>query len=84
MFNDTRHLKVGELKGKAEKLGMDKKQFSDCLNSEKFASQVNAEIAEGNRFGVNSTPIFFVNGIIVKGAKPFSEFEKIILEELRD
>ena len=83
MFDDPRHLKSGELKGKAEILGMDKKQFSDCLNSGKYTDQVNAEIAEGNRFGVNSTPIFFVNGIIVKGAKPFSEFEKIILEELK-
>ena len=82
MFDDIRHLKMGELKEKAAKLGMDKKQFSDCLNSGKYTNQVNADIAEGNRFGVSSTPMFFVNGIIVKGAKPFSEFEKIILEEL--
>lgn len=82
MFNDPRHLRVGELKEKAEKLGMDKKRFSECINSSKYASQVNAEIAEGNRFGVNSTPVFFINGILVKGAIPFSEFEKIILEEL--
>ncbi len=82
MFDDPRHLKVGELKGKAERLGMNKKQFSDCINSEKYMAQVNADIAEGNQFGVSSTPIFFINGIIVKGAKPFSEFEKIILEEL--
>jgi len=82
MFNDIRHLKVGELKGKAEKLGMNKKQFSDCIKSGKYTAQVNAEIAEGNKYGVSSTPMFFVNGIVVKGAKPFSEFEKIILEEL--
>jgi len=83
MFNDIRHLKVGELKGKAEKLGMNKKQFSDCIKSGKYTAQVNAEIAEGNKYGVSSTPMFFVNGIVVKGAKPFSEFEKIILEELK-
>ena len=62
---------------------MNKKQFSDCLKSGKYTDQVNAEIAEGNKYGVSSTPMFFVNGIVVKGAKPFSEFEKIILEELK-
>lgn len=82
MFNDPRHLRVGELKDKAAALGLDKKAFSQCLDSGKFANQVNADIAEGTRFGVNSTPIFFVNGRLVRGAKPYTEFEKIIKEEL--
>ena len=33
-------------------------------------------------FGVNSTPTFFVNGRMVRGARGIEEFSKIIDEDL--
>jgi protein-disulfide isomerase len=32
--------------------------------------------------GINGTPAFFINGILVEGAAPIANFQKIIDEEL--
>ena len=41
-----------------------------------------ADLKEGERIGVNSTPTFFVNGKKVAGAQPLSQFKAIIDSEL--
>lgn len=84
MFADPKGLKRAGLKSKAFELGMDVAKFEQCMDSKKYYGSVNRDIAEGQKFGVNSTPIFFVNGIIVKGNKPFEEFVEIIESELAD
>jgi protein-disulfide isomerase len=38
--------------------------------------------AEGQRFGVNGTPTFFVNGRYLQGAQPIESFSQLIDEEL--
>nr|NIO72496.1 thioredoxin domain-containing protein [Anaerolineae bacterium] len=53
-----------------------------CLDSDQFAAEVQADVAEGEAVGVNSTPSFFINGRPLSGALPFSEFQRIIEEEL--
>ena len=84
MLADPRGLKREGLKQKATELGLDVNRFEKCLDDKKYFSRVNRDIAEGTKFGVNSTPIFFVNGVVVKGAKSYEEFAKIIDEELAD
>jgi protein-disulfide isomerase len=37
---------------------------------------------EGQAVGVNSTPVFFINGRLVQGAQPVENFKQIIDEEL--
>ena len=46
----------------AEQLGLNMKDFSQCLASAKTKSKVAAAKAEAQRLGVSSTPTFFVNG----------------------
>lgn len=84
MFADPRGLKRAGLKSKATKLGLDVAKFEQCMDSKKYFSNVNRDIAEGQRFGVNSTPIFFINGIIVRGNKDYKEFSDIIDAELSE
>ena len=84
MFADPRGLKLVGLKDKATQLGLNVQQFEKCIQDKKYASSVNQDISEGRKLGVNSTPIFFINGIIVKGSKPYADFAKIIDEELAD
>lgn len=67
----------------AGQLGLDTAQFSSCLESDKYAKQVDDDIQAGAGVQVDGTPAFFVNGNRLSGAQPFSEFEKMIEAELK-
>jgi len=45
----------------AEEVGMDDGAFSECLNSDKYADVVTANMELGTRMGVNGTPTIMVN-----------------------
>lgn len=62
----------------AESLGLDKKQFSECLDSGKYANKVNADYALAGELGVMVTPTSFINGQEVKGALPVEQIKSII------
>jgi protein-disulfide isomerase len=82
MLANPRSLNQANLIEKATEYGANKNQFSQCLQSGKYANQVDREMQEGRAIGVSSTPMFFVNGISLKGAQPYSAFEQLIEEEL--
>lgn len=67
----------------AVELGLNAKQFTDCLDSGKYAGEVEKDLQDGQTAGVNGTPTTFVNGRMVQGAVPFSQFAAIIEEELK-
>lgn len=71
------------LKRFAAELGLGTQAFNQCLDSGRYADEVKEDTAEGKRRGVQGTPTFFVNGQKLVGAQPFSEFQRIIAEELR-
>lgn len=52
----------------ANNIGLDAKKFESCLDSEETAATVEEEFQEAQQLGVNSTPTFVVDGIIVPGA----------------
>jgi protein-disulfide isomerase len=82
MFADQSGLSKDGLIAKAVSIGLDKKKFTECLESEKFHKAVDADIEEGKKVGVKSTPTFFVNGKMVNGAQPIEVFSELIDEEL--
>lgn len=84
MLADPGGLKRAALKSKVTQLNMDVAKFEKCMDSKTYFSNVNRDIAEGKKFGVNSTPIFFINGIVVKGNKAYKEFTDIIDTELSE
>ena len=45
----------------AEEVGIDTEPFAACLNSEKYADVVTANMELGARMGVNGTPTVMVN-----------------------
>jgi protein-disulfide isomerase len=63
--------------GYAGQIGLDVNTFRTCLNSNAKAGVVQADLAEGNSQGVNSTPTWFLNGQMVRGALPESELRQI-------
>ncbi len=42
--------------------GLDKQKISECLASEAFKSQVEADLAYGDSLRVNGTPTLFLDG----------------------
>lgn len=77
----------------AEKVGIDKETFNKTLesNKTKYEDEINKDIEEGKSAGVTGTPGFVVgkldtNGIVdgelVTGALPYSDFKKFIEKQL--
>jgi protein-disulfide isomerase len=83
MFADQARLGVDELRRKAAKISLDMAAFNTCLDSNKYASAIRADIAEGVKAGVKGVPAFFVNGRIYTGNQPYDEIQKAIEEELQ-
>lgn len=50
------------LKKFAANLKLNQNAFNACLDSDKYAAVVQADIAEGTRLNVPGTPTFFING----------------------
>ena len=82
LFASQGALDVGSLKEYAGELGLDADTFAACLDSGRYASQVERDLEIGARYGVSSTPTLFVNGRAVVGAAPYESFVEIIREEL--
>jgi protein-disulfide isomerase len=82
LFANQQSLDVPSLKKHAADLSLDVEKFNQCLDSGEMAALVEEDVEEGQRFGVSSTPAFFINGRLVLGAQPYETFEKVIREEL--
>ena len=74
----NRAVDLNSLKGYATQLGLDTATFNDCLDSGKQASEVQKDYQDGQSYGVTGTPTFFINGQLLKGAKPFETFQAMI------
>lgn len=66
----------------ADELELDKVAFSGCLDSGKHKAAVDADLALALAVGARSTPLFYVNGIQLKGAQPVAAFSEVIDAEL--
>jgi len=73
-----------QLKSFAGDLGLDQTAFDECLNSTRTQQLVFDETDAGREAGVDSTPTFFINGQLLKGATSFSDFQDIIEEQLAE
>lgn len=66
----------------AEELGLDKDKFEKAFKDKKYEDVVTKDIADGNRFGVNSTPTFFLNGQKLT-LNSQSDLEKAVSEAIK-
>jgi protein-disulfide isomerase len=62
------------LKALAKQAGMTDEEFDKCINDEALQQKILAARDEGQKKGVNSTPSFFVNGKLLKGAATLEAF----------
>ena len=78
LFNNQNALTLADLKKYAVDLKLDATKFDACLDSGKYEDEVQKDMQDGISYGVAGTPAFFVNGKILEGAQPLSEFERLI------
>jgi protein-disulfide isomerase len=63
----------------ARQVGFTKQSFDECLADQKLLSEIEtARQTATDRFGVNSTPTFFINGQIHRGDVTIDEVEKVL------
>ncbi len=82
VFAAANGLEAAALEGYATELELDLEAFRSCVAERRHADRITTDLADGQGAGVNSTPTFFVNGVKIKGAQPFSEFQRLIEAEL--
>jgi protein-disulfide isomerase len=75
LFENQSALDVDSLKRYAVDLGMDSGAFNSCLDSGAKAELVQNDIRLGQGAGIRGTPSFIINGQLLVGAKPISEFQ---------
>ncbi len=66
------------LKTYAGELSLDVAQFTACLDSNKYAQEVEADLQDGRSVGVSSTPSFFINGRPLSGAASYESFQELV------
>ena len=82
LFANQGALAIEDLKTHAKTLGLDTAKFNACLDGGKMKATVDADMAAAKAVGVNGTPAFFINGVMLSGAQPFEKFKEIIDAEL--
>ena len=82
LFENARALEDADLARYAEEVGLDVAAFETCLGESRFADQVEADFQAGREAGVTGTPAFFVNGVLLSGARPVADFVRAIDAEL--
>lgn len=82
LFEDGVAGGVSSFKAYAKEIGLDTAKFDSCLDNGDMASEVQKDFLDGQQAGIQGTPGFFVNGVPISGAQPFSVFEQIIEAEL--
>jgi protein-disulfide isomerase len=76
------NLDKNALIGYAKNLKLDEKQFGSCLDSGRYKADIEKDQDAGRSAGINGTPGFFINGVVLSGAQGRDAFERIIDDEL--
>ena len=66
----------------AGEIGANVGDWETCFDSQKHYPRIKANLEEGVRRGVNSTPTFIIGGQLIPGAPPYDSFKKLVDAEL--
>jgi len=67
----------------AKKLNLDLDQLKEDIKLDDLAKKIERDTQDAGAAGVNSTPSFFVNGILFRGVPQYSDLQKLIDSELQ-
>jgi len=83
LFANQDKLDVDSLKQYAAELGLNTTQFETDFQSSDVKKHIGADIGEAESLGITGTPTFFINGHMLVGSQPFSNFAELINAELQ-
>src|SRR3989338_5579059 len=83
IFENQSSLSEEFLLNAAEKLGLDKAKYEEAYKNKKYQDKISADLSDGQKFGVNATPTFFLNG---KKLNPvnFEDLKRSVEEALKN
>jgi protein-disulfide isomerase len=93
LFQNQSSLGKTELVRRALILKLDTTAFKRCLNSGHYSKAIEQSLKEGDRAGVDGTPMFFIGTVdpgttnvrvarVIQGAKSYQDFKEVIDELL--
>jgi len=62
----------------AQLAGLDTPAFQTCVDSGRYSYDAQVSTLEGKRAGINTTPSFLINGKVLQGNAPLSDFRAAI------
>lgn len=63
-------------------LGVNISQFKTCMDSNKYQTNLDKDMSEGQTAGVSGTPTIFINGRSIVGAEPYASIKPVIEQAL--
>ncbi len=81
--NDVLKRGVPALEDAAKDAGLDMKKLSSDLKKKSIAAAIDADIEEGTRLGVQGTPYFLVNNLVIRGSLSPTLFNEAIMMALQ-
>jgi protein-disulfide isomerase len=82
LFANYRNLTPNNFSKWAGEIGLNVARFKTDFASKAVKASVAKDKAEAQKVGARGTPNFFINGRLVRGARPFAAFKPVIDEEL--
>jgi protein-disulfide isomerase len=62
----------------AGEVGLDVAKWETCFDARKYQPRINANLADGLRRGVNSTPTFVIGNKLYSGMRSYDELKRIV------
>jgi protein-disulfide isomerase len=66
----------------AKGAGISAARFASCLDGKEALERVRADLDEGRRLGISSTPTLVINGVIAPGTRSTEEIAALVEQEL--
>ena len=66
----------------ADRLGLNRSDFTSCLDNNKYAEKVESDYNVAQQVSVRATPTVFLNGRKLEGALPYNQFKAAIEQAL--
>ncbi|MDZ7599198.1 MAG: thioredoxin domain-containing protein [Desulfobacterales bacterium] len=78
LFQNSGQLADERLVALAGELGLDEARFNRDRQSAEIAAEVEADLKQAAAHNLSSTPTFVINGVVVTGAQPLPEFQRVV------
>ena len=78
LFSNQQSLTSENLQEYATRIGLNREQFGECLNSGEQRQEVDKDIADAKMAGISSTPSILINGYYIAGIPSLDYLEEVI------